>query len=124
MCARARVRVRRSAALTGATVFLWLCGAARRQPGKGDFLTVASEDRTFECHINASKVARVTLTDEPAKLAAGHTLHVVRFLGGDGAPVLSVLLMWAPNDGPGHYLHGAVDAFRALRDRYGGDFSL
>lgn len=92
-------------------------------PGKGDYLTVASEDRTFECHLNLSIVKKVTMSDEPAKVG-GHTLHVMRFCDEGGKPVLSVMLMWAPNEGPGVYLYGAVDAFGELRDKYGAEWSV
>lgn len=92
-------------------------------PGKGDYLTVASEDRTFECHLNMSAVKKVTMSDEPAKIG-GHTLHVMRFLDEGGKPVLSVMLMWAPNEGPGNYLYGAVEEFGKLREQYGAEWSV
>jgi hypothetical protein len=92
-------------------------------PGKGAYLSVCAADKTFECHVNADKVGRVTLSEEAAKVG-GHALYVVRFLGEGAAPVLSVMLMWAPNEGPGVYLHGAVEAFRKLREQYGDGFDV
>jgi len=31
----------------------------------------------------------------------------------------STLLMWDPSQGPGNYLDGAVEAFKALESKYG-----
>jgi Haem utilisation ChuX/HutX len=94
-------------------------------PGRDDtFLTLATEDRTFECHLKASAVRRITLTVDSTKDGSGATLPVVRFFGESARPMLSVSLMWEPSRGPGHYLHGAEDAFAALRDQYGGDYVL
>lgn len=92
-------------------------------PGKGDYVTLASIDKTFECHINTSKVASISLGKEPAKIG-GHDLFVVRFKDSDGGLVLSCLLMWDPSVGPGNYLHGAVDAFNGLLEKYGAEFSV
>jgi len=92
-------------------------------PGKGEYITIASADRTFECHINKAKVARVTMATEPAKIG-GHDLHVMRFLRADGGLVLSCLLMWDPSVGPGNYLHGAVEEFQSVRERFGDDFEV
>lgn len=92
-------------------------------PGKGEYVTIASADRTFECHLCVSKVAKITLSDEPAKVG-GHTLHVVRFVDEEAKIMLSVLLMWAPNEGPGNYLFGAVDEFNKLREKYGAEVAV
>lgn len=92
-------------------------------PGKGDYLTIASEDKTFECHINCDKVAEITMTKEKAKMG-DHDLYVMRLRKSDGGIVLSCLLMWDPSRGPGNYLHGAVNAFEALKQKYGESFSV
>lgn len=87
-------------------------------PGKGDYLTLASIDKTFECHISENKVVSITLTSEPAKIG-GHEMHVIRFKAQDDSIVLSCALMWDPSQGPGNYLHGAVNAFKELKAKYG-----
>lgn len=92
-------------------------------PGKGTYITLASIDKTFECHINESKVVSVTLSTEAAKMG-GHDLHVIRFLDCDKKPVLSCLLMWDPSQGPGQYLHGAVEAFTNLRQEVGDELCV
>lgn len=101
-------------------------------PGKGEYLTLASVDKTFECHLNTSRVVRITMATEKAKIGS-HDLHVIRFLNceegeekaGDRSHIiLSVLLMYDPSQGPGHYLHGAVDAFKKLRDQFGDSISV
>lgn len=93
-------------------------------PGKGDYITVASVDKTFECHLCLSNVAKITMTDDPAMADKTQTLHVIRFRDAEDKVMLSVLLMWAPNEGPGNYLFGAVDAFNELREKYGAEFAL
>jgi hypothetical protein len=93
-------------------------------PGRGTFLTLATEDRLFECHLNASGVRRITMSEDLTKDGSGAKLPVIRFHGGGPRPMLSVSLMWEPSLGPGHYLHGAEEAFDALRDQYGSEYSL
>lgn len=92
-------------------------------PGKGTYLTIASVDKTFECHINTSKVKNVTMGTEKAKMGS-HDLHVIRFKDGDNVLILSCLLMWDPARGAGEYMHGAVEAFEALRKKYGDEFQV
>lgn len=87
-------------------------------PNKGDYITIKNVDKTFECHINTSKVRVITMSTQPAKIG-GHDLHVIRFRGEDDALMLSCLLMWDPSLGQGHYLHGALDAFNKLKERFG-----
>lgn len=92
-------------------------------PNKGDYLTIASVDTTFECHINLSKVANVTVTTEKAKMG-DHQLHVIRLLGEKDKIVLSMLLQWDPSVGPGNYLHGAEATFEKLQNRFGTRFTV
>lgn len=87
------------------------------------YLTLASADKTFECHINLSKASVVTMATEKAKIGH-HDLHVIRILDMHDTILLSCLLQYDPSQGPGHYLHGAVDAFNALKEKYGPRFSL
>lgn len=92
-------------------------------PGKGTYLTIGSDDKTFECHINTEKVKNVTMGTEKAKIG-GHDLHVIRLKDADNALILSCLLMWDPSRGQGKYLAGAVDAFESLRAKYGDEFHV
>ncbi|PXF42171.1 hypothetical protein BWQ96_08091 [Gracilariopsis chorda] len=92
-------------------------------PGRGHFLSVASEDRLFECHINTDEVQAVSLSQEPAKVGA-HDVYVMRFLGEHDKRLLSCMLMWDPSQGPGHYLADAVQRFTELRERHNGRFTL
>lgn len=95
-------------------------------PGKGEYLTLASTDKTFECHLRVSAVRRAALSVEPAKIG-GHKLYVIRLHGeaqeegGKEELLLSTMLMYDPSKGPGNYLFGAVDKFNAIVDKYGGD---
>jgi len=93
-------------------------------PTKGTYLTIASPDKLFECHINTDKVKSVTLATEKAKLG-DYDLHVVRLKGEEpGAPLLSCVLQWNPSEGQGVYLAGAVEKFQELVAKYGGEFAL
>lgn len=87
-------------------------------PGKGDYVTIASEDKMFECHLNMTKVKTIELSEQKAKIG-DHQLYVVRFKADEGALMLSCLLQYDPSVGPGNYLYGAIDGFRALRQRFG-----
>lgn len=87
-------------------------------PGKGQYLTIASEDKMFECHLNMSKVARIELSEQKAKIG-DHKLYAVRFKDDGDSIMLSCILQYDPSKGPGNYLFGAVDAFKALKDRFG-----
>ena len=42
-------------------------------PGKGRYVTIGPEDKMFECHIRAEKVAVITMSKEPAKVG-GHDI--------------------------------------------------
>lgn len=87
-------------------------------PGKGDYVTIASDDKLFECHLNTSKLKKVTLATEKAKIG-DHDLHVMRFMGEDDALMLSCLLMYDPSKGPGNYLFGSVQRFQNIIATYG-----
>lgn len=92
-------------------------------PNRGAFLTLANADKTFECHINISKVAKITLGKEKAKMG-GHDLYVIRLKNEKDGIILSCLLMWDPSQGPGTYMHGAVSEFKRLEEKYGASFEL
>ncbi|KAA8491156.1 hypothetical protein FVE85_9451 [Porphyridium purpureum] len=91
----------------------------------GEYVTVASTDKLFECHVNCSKVSKVTLSTEPAK-QGGHMLHVIRFKGADeqARPLLSCLLQYDPSQGAGNYLAGAVDNFNSLVQKYSNEMTF
>ena len=92
-------------------------------PGKGDYFTLASIDKTFECHLNSSKVSTVTISTEKAKVGA-HDIHVIRFLSENDDIILSCMLMWDPSQGPGNYLQGAIEEFEKLKQKYGERFQV
>lgn len=96
---------------------------SRFEIGDSEYLSIASIDKTFECHINVSKVHKVTLSNSKAKIG-GHDLHVIRLLDQEGTILLSCLLQYDPSQGPGHYLYGAVDSFNHLVQKYGPSFTL
>lgn len=87
-------------------------------PGKGEYVTIASEDKMFECHLNMTKVKTIEMSEQKAKIG-DHQLYVVRFKADEGALMLSCLLQYDPSVGPGNYLYGAIDGFRALKERFG-----
>jgi len=85
---------------------------------KGEFITISSIDKLFECHINTSTVSSITLSKENAKLGE-FSLYVIRFKDENGSNLLSCLLQYDPSKGPGNYLDMAVNRFDALIARYG-----
>ncbi len=92
-------------------------------PDQGKYLTLANDDKTFECHMNLAKISRVTMSKEKAKMG-DHDLYVIRLRDSDDKLILSCVLMWDPSQGPGNYLHGAVDAFTELQSKYGETFEV
>mmetsp|Transcript_53091 Transcript_53091/g.125411 ORF Transcript_53091/g.125411 Transcript_53091/m.125411 type:complete len:213 (+) Transcript_53091:38-676(+) len=92
-------------------------------PGKGQYLTLASPDKLFECHINVDKAKTVAFSQDPAKVG-GHTLHVMRVKDEAGAIMMSIMLQYDPAKGPGNYFEGAEAAFKAVMDKYGPEHTL
>lgn len=92
-------------------------------PSKGEYISIASEDKTFECHIPTANVHHITLSTDKAKLG-DYDLHAIRLFSADETIVLSCVLQFDPSRGPGNYLFGAVDAFNALRSRYGSQVDI
>uniref|UniRef100_A0A7S0VV11 Uncharacterized protein n=1 Tax=Hemiselmis tepida TaxID=464990 RepID=A0A7S0VV11_9CRYP len=91
-------------------------------PGKGQYLTIATEDKLFECHINLAKVESVAFSQDAAKVG-GHTLHVMRIKGPDGL-MLSIMLQYDVTRGPGEYFEGSVEAFERTMSKYGPETSF
>ncbi|AGY57671.1 ChuX/HutX family heme-like substrate-binding protein [Gloeobacter kilaueensis] len=70
----------------------------------------------FEFHLNMADIALVRFEELPAK-RGNFTTYAVRFLKEeDSKPALSLFLQWGQ---PGEYAPGQLEAFRALRERYG-----
>eukprot|EP00181_Compsopogon_caeruleus_P004414 CAMPEP_0184680376 /NCGR_PEP_ID=MMETSP0312-20130426/3245_1 /TAXON_ID=31354 /ORGANISM="Compsopogon coeruleus, Strain SAG 36.94" /LENGTH=195 /DNA_ID=CAMNT_0027130425 /DNA_START=39 /DNA_END=626 /DNA_ORIENTATION=- len=90
---------------------------------RGEYVSISTTDRTFECHLNTEKVAKITMSKEAAKMG-GHDLFVIRFRDEDEEILLSCLLMWNPSEGPGQYLAHAVESFNVLMAKYGGSYDL
>lgn len=87
--------------------------------GRGEYVTLASDDGTFECHLNVSAVASVTLSVDDPKIVASHKLYVVRFRDARDAVLLSALLAHDARGGPGSYAPAALAAFHRLRETLG-----
>ncbi|UFP96432.1 hemin-degrading factor [Gloeobacter morelensis] len=70
----------------------------------------------FEFHLNMAEVKLVRFEELPAK-RGNFTTYAVRFLKEDGhkAP-MSLFLQWGQ---PGEYAPGQVEAFQALKNKYG-----
>lgn len=69
----------------------------------------------FEFHLNLDRVQQVKFETGEAK-RGNFTTYAIRFLTETGQPGLSFFLQWGK---PGEYAPGQVDAWMALRDKYG-----
>lgn len=70
----------------------------------------------FEFHLNMSEVGLVRFEEMPSK-RGNFTTYAVRFIKGEGhKPGLSLFLQWG---NPGEYAPGQVEAFTALKEKYG-----
>ena len=92
-------------------------------PGKGQYATLASADKLFECHIRLDAAAKATFAKEAAKIG-GHDLYVMRLKTSDDTILLSCMLQYDPAKGPGHYFDGAVEKFERVQSKWGNEASL
>eukprot|EP00184_Porphyridium_aerugineum_P008585 CAMPEP_0184692120 /NCGR_PEP_ID=MMETSP0313-20130426/730_1 /TAXON_ID=2792 /ORGANISM="Porphyridium aerugineum, Strain SAG 1380-2" /LENGTH=220 /DNA_ID=CAMNT_0027149927 /DNA_START=481 /DNA_END=1143 /DNA_ORIENTATION=- len=88
-----------------------------------DYLTIQSEDKLFECHVNTSKIHFITLQHEKSKMG-GHDLYIIRLKNTDKKVMLSCLLQYDPEQGPNHYSKEAVDRFYFLMEKYGNEIRV
>ncbi|PNH07604.1 hypothetical protein TSOC_005947, partial [Tetrabaena socialis] len=83
-------------------------------PGRGTLATIASADKSFECHITLSKVKEVRFAKSKAK-AGDYDLYATRFVGDEGRVLMSVIL----HGQQGAYEPAAVEAWGGLAAKYG-----
>lgn len=69
----------------------------------------------FEFHLNMDAIKRVKFETGEAK-RGNFTTYAIRFLDEKEEPALSAFLQWGK---PGEYEPGQVDAWQALREKYG-----
>jgi putative heme iron utilization protein len=82
-------------------------------PGKGKYANMHTD--AFEFHLNMDRIRRVTFETGEAK-RGNFTTYAIRFLDEESENALSLFLQWGK---PGEYEPGQVEAWQALRDRYG-----
>lgn len=80
---------------------------------KGRYANMHQEG--FEFHLNMDRITQVKFETGEAK-RGNFTTYAIRFLDETGEPALSLFLQWGK---PGEYAPGQVEAWHALRDRYG-----
>lgn len=80
---------------------------------KGKYANMHQED--FEFHLNMDKIKRVKFETGEAK-RGNFTTYAVRFVMETDQPALSAFLQWGK---PGEYAPGQVEAWQALKDKYG-----
>ncbi|GLC41660.1 hypothetical protein PLESTB_000691500 [Pleodorina starrii] len=83
-------------------------------PNRGVLATIASQDKSFECHITLSKVKEVRFAKSKAK-SGEYDIYATRFLGPDGKVLMSCLL----HGSQGVYDPAAVEAWTSLANKYG-----
>ncbi|NJR62798.1 MAG: hemin-degrading factor [Cyanobacteria bacterium CRU_2_1] len=80
---------------------------------KGKYANMHQEG--FEFHLNMDNIIQVKFEEGESKRGT-FTTYAIRFLDKTGEPSLSLFLQWGK---PGEYAPGQVEAWQALRDRYG-----
>lgn len=80
---------------------------------KGKYANMHTEG--FEFHLNMDEIKQVKFETGEAK-RGNFTTYAIRFLDQQEKPALSLFLQWGK---PGEYEPGQVEAWHALRDRYG-----
>ena len=80
---------------------------------KGKYANMHTEG--FEFHLNMDEIKQVKFETGEAK-RGNFTTYAIRFLDQQEKPALSLFLQWGK---PGEYESGQVEAWYALRDRYG-----
>jgi putative heme iron utilization protein len=80
---------------------------------KGKYANMHAEG--FEFHLNMDEIKRVKFETGDSK-RGNFTTYAIRFLDEQEKPALSLFLQWGK---PGEYELGQVEAWHALRDRYG-----
>ncbi|MFN6569058.1 ChuX/HutX family heme-like substrate-binding protein [Dendronalium sp. ChiSLP03b] len=80
---------------------------------KGKYANMHTEG--FEFHLNMDKIIQVKFETGEAK-RGNFTTYAIRFLDEKQEPALSLFLQWGK---PGEYEPGQVEAWQALREKYG-----
>jgi putative heme iron utilization protein len=80
---------------------------------KGKYANMHQDD--FEFHLNMDKIKQIKFETGEAK-RGNFTTYAIRFLMENDQPGLSAFLQWGK---PGEYAPGQVEAWHALKDKYG-----
>ena len=80
---------------------------------KGKYANMHTEG--FEFHLNMDMIQQVKFETGEAK-RGNFTTYAIRFLDVEEKPALSLFLQWGK---PGEYAEGQVEAWAALKDKYG-----
>ncbi|WP_017314953.1 ChuX/HutX family heme-like substrate-binding protein [Mastigocladopsis repens] len=80
---------------------------------KGKYANMHTEG--FEFHLNMDKITQVKFETGEAK-RGNFTTYAIRFLNDQQESALSLFLQWGK---PGEYEPGQVEAWHALREKYG-----
>ncbi len=80
---------------------------------KGKYANMHKE--TLEFHLNMDFIKQVKFEEGEAK-RGNFTTYAIRFLDETGESALSAFLQWGK---PGEYAPGQIEAWQALREKYG-----
>lgn len=80
---------------------------------KGKYANMHTE--IFEFHLNMDLIAQVRFETGEAK-RGNFTTYAIRLLNHSDRPELSIFVQWGK---PGEYAPGQLEAWQALRDKYG-----
>jgi len=109
-----RIVVVGNGAILETTSFLGPVMKLNTSPKSGvTLVTLASQDQSFEFHLQTAKVSKVALTENDA---GDKVMRVIRFLNSDGAPMCSLILREESAE--------AVEWYNELQATYGEDLQL
>lgn len=85
---------------------------------KGHYANMHAE--AFEFHLNLNQISKIRFESGQAK-RGNFSTYAIRFLTADGKSALSAFLQWGK---PGEYAEGKVEAWQALRQKYGEEWEI
>jgi len=99
-----------------------------QSPSSGrNMLTLASEDKSFEFHLQLSDVAKMVFVTKEVPSSEGkdhkRVMRILRILNASGDPMASLILQAATGDGDGRE-DGAVKWFEGMIEKHGSDIQL
>ena len=81
-----------------------------------NILTLASEDKAFEFHIQTAQVSKIVFTQKESPQMPGRIMSISRLLNAEGKPMCSLILADDSKE--------ASEWYEGLMEKYGGEIQL